>query len=401
MKNLKKFICGALAVAAVSTGITAMAEEDTISVLLDNDKVVFEDQQPVIIEGSTLVPVRAVFEQAGAEVSWNQDTLTATLVKGNYTVTITLNDTVLYKNGTAVALNTPATMINNRILIPVRAIGEAMDFNVKWDGFHSSVFISTDGTEYRPYAARRVAFKDLPDIAEFYSANTFANAEVDLDGDGVMENVSFAKKYENVLSGEPALIINGKDLTIDLEGYSSTYSFAVVDINRNDTTKEVIITENGDTLTAHFYQYNGERLVPLSKNSQNATLSYVSRLLFDGRSYMLSDKEGICFTDIMVAGSAYQLEGKTITQYKVSNASKIVPRTLVHTYNDNMIYNYVEVSEFVPGTYRNYTFNTITAAELDQFKLVDMYIDGDNPAYFEFYIELTDGRHIVLTPYSV
>ena len=149
MKGFRKFICALLAVSAISAGMTAMAEEDEISVLLDNEKVVF-DQGPVIVGGSTLVPIRAVFEKAGATVDWESETLTATLTKGNYTVRITLDDTLLYKNGTAIALNTPATMLNNRILIPVRAIGEAMDFDVKWDGFHSSVYISTDGTEYRP-----------------------------------------------------------------------------------------------------------------------------------------------------------------------------------------------------------------------------------------------------------
>ena len=71
--------------------LPAGAEEDTVSVIVNNERVEF-DQPPVIIDGSTLVPIRAVFEKAGAQVSWDQTTQTATLVRGAYTVSITLND---------------------------------------------------------------------------------------------------------------------------------------------------------------------------------------------------------------------------------------------------------------------------------------------------------------------
>ena len=147
--NIKK-ICAGLALTmsiTASAFVGVMAEEDVVSVSVDNTMVAF-DQNPVIIDGYTLVPVRAVFEQAGAKVDWNQDTQTATISKDEYTITIKYGDTALYKNGYRVELEKQATMINNRILIPVRAIAEAMDFAVTWDGHHSLVLISTAG---RPY----------------------------------------------------------------------------------------------------------------------------------------------------------------------------------------------------------------------------------------------------------
>ena len=67
--NIKK-IRAALALAmsiTASAFVGVMAEEDVVSVSVDNTMVAF-DQNPVIIDGYTLVPVRAVFEQAGAKV---------------------------------------------------------------------------------------------------------------------------------------------------------------------------------------------------------------------------------------------------------------------------------------------------------------------------------------------
>ena len=86
--KLKKILCGILAAGiAVSALPLAFAEEDTISVMVDNEEVAF-DQAPQIIDGRTLVPIRAVFEKAGAEVEWDQAGLTATIEYIGNTVSI-------------------------------------------------------------------------------------------------------------------------------------------------------------------------------------------------------------------------------------------------------------------------------------------------------------------------
>ena len=46
----------------------------------------FEDQQPVIVDGRTLVPVRGVFEFMGFDVDWNPTSRQATLMSEDYEV---------------------------------------------------------------------------------------------------------------------------------------------------------------------------------------------------------------------------------------------------------------------------------------------------------------------------
>lgn len=398
--KLRFILCLLASIFIIGAGMNVMAEEDEISVLVDNEKVVFEDQQPIILDGTTLVPIRAVFEKAGAEVTWDQDTKTATLVRGNYTVTITVGDSVLYKNNTQIALSVSAIMYNDRILIPVRAIGEAMDFGISWDGFHSSVFVSTDGTEYRPYAARRVAFRDLADAADFYTDQSVAWQEVDILGTGTTDNVTFTCTLDTSTEQSPLLVINGTDYSSALKFMRSTYAFAVVDIDKSDSTKEIVVVENGDTLTAWFFRYDGQSLIAINSGDKRASIKFLSRLFFDQKSYMLSDLEGVCFTDIMLTGSAYQLENNVITQYRVSNAKEIIPRKLVHTYNDNMIYYYTPTDTFVPGGYRNGSEYTMAASEFDSFTVLDMYVDETNPSYIELYVEFPNGIRAVLSPFG-
>lgn len=412
---MKKFIAAILAISAMTAPSAVLAEEDSVSVIVDNAKVEF-DQSPVILDGTTLVPIRAVFEQAGAEVSWDQDTQTATLVKDNYTVTIKLNDTVLYKNGTQIALAKPAQIINDRVLIPVRAIGEAMDFDINWDGFHSQVVISTDGTEYRPYAARRTAFRELGDAAIYYNDKNFEWVDIDLTSDGSNDRVSFTAAVDAEAADRPLLVINGVDYTDMLSDFSGIASFAVIQPDKGNDRREIIITENDAAQVAHFFYYDGKTLRPVMKrvygldgNSYSAQtqlkIKYVSKLFFDGNGYMLSDFEGITWTDIMVTCSAYHFEGDhTVTQYSATNAAKIVPRRLVHTYNDNMVYGIFYTDYFdenTKGTFYNGKYDdVIFSSDITEFTLQDMNIVSGFPEKIEFFVTLADGRNAVLVPYN-
>ena len=224
--------------------------------------------------------------------------------------------------------------------------------------------------------------------------------EVDVNGTGDTDNVTFTCTLDASTEQAPLLLINGTDFSQTISFLRSTYAFAVVDIDKSDSQKEIVIVENGETLTAWFFKYDGEKLIPLkNKNGERMSIKFASRLFFDQKSYMLSDLEGLCFTDIMLTGSAYQLENDVITQYRVLNAGKIIPRKLVHTYNDNMVYYYTPTDKYTPGGYKNGSQNTMSASEFDYFTVLDMYIDA-NPSYIEFYVEFPNGIKAVLSPFK-
>lgn len=102
-----------------------------ISVYVNGNKVKF-DVQPVLINNRTMVPLRAIFEALGANVTWDNATSTAKGVLGATTVEITIGKSKMYKNGEAKDLDSPATIISSRTLVPVRAIAESFDCIVNW-----------------------------------------------------------------------------------------------------------------------------------------------------------------------------------------------------------------------------------------------------------------------------
>lgn len=112
-----------------------------ITVMVDGAKLEF-DQNPVAINGRTLLPLRAVFDALGASVDWDQATQTVTSRRGDIEVKVTIGSDKMYVNGVEKILDVPAQALNNRSLVPVRAVGEAFECNVGWDGATFTVNIT-------------------------------------------------------------------------------------------------------------------------------------------------------------------------------------------------------------------------------------------------------------------
>ncbi len=117
-------------------------QTDEITILIDGEKLVC-DQPPVIIEGRTLVPMRAIFEKLGAEVAWDGATSTASGTKDGKTVSFVIGEAQIGINGVKSALDVPAQIVSSRTMIPARAVAEAFGCTVGWDGDTRTVIITT------------------------------------------------------------------------------------------------------------------------------------------------------------------------------------------------------------------------------------------------------------------
>lgn len=114
--------------------------DNAISVNVNGANVEF-DVAPRIINSRTLVPLRAIFQALGATVDWDSTTQTVTSVKGDITVKMQIGSNTLYKNGNAATIDVAPQIIENRTLIPVRAIAEAFGNKVDWNSETKTVTI--------------------------------------------------------------------------------------------------------------------------------------------------------------------------------------------------------------------------------------------------------------------
>ena len=113
----------------------------SIKVLVNGECVEF-DQQPILENNRTLVPLRAIFEALNATVDWYDLTQTVTAVKGNTNISLQIDSTLMTVNQAVKTLDVPAKLVNSRTLVPVRAVSEAFGCDVKWDDANQTVIIT-------------------------------------------------------------------------------------------------------------------------------------------------------------------------------------------------------------------------------------------------------------------
>lgn len=125
----------------IKAGATTPADTATIKVLL-NGKPLTLDAAPVIQNGRVLVPCRAVAEALGAAVTWNNTSKTAIIKKATTTITITVGKTTALINGRSVTLDCSARLISGKLFVPVRFLCESLGYHVTWNSTAKTVTIT-------------------------------------------------------------------------------------------------------------------------------------------------------------------------------------------------------------------------------------------------------------------
>ena len=117
-------------------------QEHEIKVVLDG-KLLYFDVPPQIMNNRTVVPLRAIFEAMGATVDWDGSTQTVIATRGNTTVVLEIGSISPTINGKAASIDQPAVVVDGRTLAPLRFVAEAFGGTVNWVGEEKTAYVST------------------------------------------------------------------------------------------------------------------------------------------------------------------------------------------------------------------------------------------------------------------
>ncbi len=118
------------------------AEPEYVITVTLNEKHLEFDQPPIMVNDRVLVPLRVIFEELGATVTWDEKKQIVTAKRDNTKISLQIDSDKLYVNDDFTILDVPAQLINDRTLVPVRAISESFDCTVDWDGINQEVVIN-------------------------------------------------------------------------------------------------------------------------------------------------------------------------------------------------------------------------------------------------------------------
>lgn len=91
------------------------------------------DTAPIIQNGRTLLPLRAVVEGLGGSVAWEAETKTAVFAKGDKVIFMTIGSNTAFVNTTEYTMDTEPIIIDGRTMLPIRFVAENLGFKVEWD----------------------------------------------------------------------------------------------------------------------------------------------------------------------------------------------------------------------------------------------------------------------------
>jgi hypothetical protein len=190
---MKKFLLITLIIASIN--VIPVFAESPVQILFNSKKIEM-NQNPVMQNGTVLVPLRTVFEKLGLTVGWDGTTQTITGSKASLDIKLSVDNKVAYVNGEKKALTVAPQLINGNVMIPLRFVAEATGCEVNWN----------DNTQFITIITKNCNVNNLKAYIDQYSVKTIIEpSKKDLeaqklyavDGTGKYEGFKVLKGYQD------------------------------------------------------------------------------------------------------------------------------------------------------------------------------------------------------------
>jgi len=139
----KKIIAVTLTlIMCLGVGIMPVYANNEIRVTIDGEVVQF-DVPPQIYFGRTMVPMRAIFEQLGAEIELDAERYVIEATFADTFIRMMVNNNTVTVNSNTFTIDVPPRIVDGRTLVPTRFVSESLGMRVDWDEATRTVRIST------------------------------------------------------------------------------------------------------------------------------------------------------------------------------------------------------------------------------------------------------------------
>ena len=305
MKKIK-LVALAILMIMLSAYVSVNAASDVVVSLQIDNPVMYvngekaeidegRETKPVIVNGRTLVPIRAIIEEFGGAVKWEQETKTVSLMMEDDEIKLIIDENIAYLNNKKHSLDVAPAIINDRTMLPIRFIAEGFNLGVGWDSDTSTVYVVRN--TFDDYEYNRLMNELSPYSGEAYTE--------------INDNKPFFENYE---------IITGS-----FEYYSSLDEMGRCDVCFSSIAEDLMPTEKRKSISSVIptgwinkkydnvdggYLYNRCHLIGFQLTGENAN----KRNLITGTRYL--NTEGMLPFENLIAD--YIDETKNRVMYRVT-----------------------------------------------------------------------------------
>lgn len=378
-----------------------------VKIEIDGKEMVPKDMPAVIIDGRTMLPMRQIAQELGCEVNWNEAAKQIYVMRGSDIIVFAVDSKTGYENGQEFTMDVPATIVNDRTMLPVRALADALHLNIKWDDPSRTVSIQSGDT----------VVKDEPTAPE--SGQTTAGTLTGIQTPSAKDaDQIFTIQADAPMGRYEKTFVDDQKIVLDFYGAKSSLPSEITKTNSDIVTgiRTATHENNGDSFTRVVFDLSGKKdyEVTQSADKKNITISFGKTTVekisavhsqnkdiitiggtgsFGASVAMTADPQKIIVTipncqsnlsdKINIADLQYVLEGKVDT-------SKGNTVELVLAVEDLVQYSYREenqnlILEIYPTTLKNMRYdknaNVLYLDKKDKIdtgsvKFEDHYLDG-------------------------
>lgn len=230
---MKKILAITAIILTIFTG-AAHAALDEVIVKVNGTTIAF-DAKPYIENNRTMVPIRFISEALGAKVDWNGTYRLVTITLDNTRIEQKIDKKVAIVNEQEVTFDVPAVIKNDRTMVPVRFVSEALGANVEWEATSRTVIITTKKAEPTPVPEQTPANK--PTSAEKYDPSKWVVVTENGEEYELYLNIdwnSTAEKFKANCDYAESIIA---------KKYNAEIAKKVVDVARKKTDRNIQLIE--------------------------------------------------------------------------------------------------------------------------------------------------------------
>ena len=238
-----------------------------VKIEIDGKAMVPKDMPAVIIDGRTMLPMRQIAQELGCEVNWNEAAKQIYVMRGSDIIVFTVDSKTGYENGKEFTMDVPATIVNDRTMLPVRALADALHLNIKWDDPNRIVSIQSGDT----------VVKDEPKAPESgqTTAGTLTGIQTPSEKDA---DQTFTIQADGPMGRYEKTFVDDQKIVLDFYGAKSSLPSEITKTNSDIVTgiRTATHENNGDSFTRVVFDLSGKKKyeVTQSADKKNITISF-------------------------------------------------------------------------------------------------------------------------------
>lgn len=238
-----------------------------VKIEIDGKAMVPKDMPAVIIDGRTMLPMRQIAQELGCEVNWNEAAKQIYVMRGSDIIVFTVDSKTGYENGKEFTMDVPATIVNDRTMLPVRALADALHLNIKWDDPSRTVSIQSGDT----------VVKDEPKAPESGQTTTGTLTGIQMPSAKDADQ-TFTIQADGPMGRYEKTFVDDQKIVLDFYGAKSSLPSEITKTNSDIVTgiRTATHENNGDSFTRVVFDLSGKKdyEVTQSADKKNITISF-------------------------------------------------------------------------------------------------------------------------------